>query len=156
MSENVENVVEYDADEILCEIVNEGDDYFLVDLASNEKSGPLSISSDGVAFALPKNRANRKWATINKVKAYLEAGQRYTMTYKATRKFGPVGTRLPNEKLISYLPVEDQEEYKAIIARAIEARNADKVKPKTELEKAQESLAKAKAKLDKLLAEAAE
>ena len=155
MSENVENVVEYDADEILCEIVKDGEDYFIVDLASNEKT-KIEKTSDGDYFALPKNRANRKWAAVKKVDDTLAKGERVTMTYKATPKFGPVGTRLPNEKLISYLPVEDQEEYKAIIARAIEARNADKVKPKTELEKAQESLAKAQAKLEKLLAEAAE
>ena len=113
--------------------------------------------NDEFATTLSGKFVAKDLAELNeKVKAYLAAGQRYTMTYKATRKFGPVGTRLPNEKLISYLPVEDQEEYKAIIARAIEARNADKVKPKTELEKAQESLAKAQAKLEKLLAEAAE
>lgn len=151
MSEN-ENVT-YGEDEILCEIINEGDDYFLVDLESGEKS-PITLTSDGSYFALPENRANRKWAAVKKVKDTLAAGKRCTMTYKATRKIGSVGTRLPNEKLISYLPVEKQEEYKAIIARAIEARNAAKAQPKTELEKAQERLERAKAALAKL--EAAE
>lgn len=154
MSEIVENV--YGEDEVLCEIINEGDEYFLVDLESNEKSAPLTISSDGVAFALPVNRANRKWATINKVKAYLEAGKRYTMTYKATKKFGPIGNKIPHEKLISYLSEEDQAEYRAIIARAQEAKAADKAQPKTELEKAKEKLARAQAALDKLMQEAAE
>lgn len=156
MSENVENVVEYDADEILCEIIKEGDDYFLVDLESNEKSEPLKISSDGVAFVLPANRANRKWATINKVNATLDKGERFTMTYKATKKFGPIGNKLPHEKLIAYLSEEDQAEYRAIIARAQEAKAADKAQPKSELEKAKEKLARAQAALDKLMQEAAE
>ena len=75
--------------------------------------------------------------------------------YKATKTIGPVGTRLPNEKLISYLSAEDQAEYRAIIDRAIAAKNADKVQPKTELEKAQAKLLKAQAALEKLMAEAA-
>lgn len=148
--------VTYDSTEELCEIIREGEDYFLVDLESGERSEPLKIATDGIAYILPKNRANRKWATVNKVKTMLDNGERFTMTYKASKKFGPIGNKLPNEKLISYLPVEIQEEYKAIIARAIQARNDAKAKPMTALEKAEAKLAKAQAELEKLLAEVGE
>ena len=157
MSEEIVNdVVTYGADEELCEIIKEGDEYFLVDLESNDIVGDaLKVTNDG-SFILPKNRANRKWATVNKVNAALEAGNRFTMTYKATKKFGPVGNRVPNEKLISYLSEEEQEEYKAIIARAMQARNDAKAKPMTEKEKLEAKIAKAQAALEKLLAESAE
>lgn len=141
----------------LCEIIREGDEYFLIDLETGEKIGEaLSISTDGIAFALPKNKANRKWATVTKVKSILDSGKRFTMVYKATKKFGPIGNKIPNEKLISYLPVEVQEEYKAIIARAMQARNDAKAKPMTELEKARAKYEKAQAALQKLLEEAGE
>jgi hypothetical protein len=157
MSEEIVNdVVTYGADEELCEIIKEGDEYFLVDLESNDIVGDaLKVTNDG-SFILPKNRANRKWATVNKVNAALDAGNRFTMTYKATKKFGPVGNRVPNEKLISYLSEEEQEEYKAIIARAMQARNDAKAKPMTEKEKLEAKIAKAQAALAKLLDEAAE
>lgn len=157
MSEEIVNdVVTYGADEELCEIIKEGDEYFLVDLESGETVGEaLKVTNDG-SFILPKNRANRKWATVKKVDAALEAGDRFTMTYKATKHFGPVGNRVPNEKLISYLSEEEQEEYKAIIARAIQARNDAKAKPMTEKEKLEAKIAKAQAALAKLLDEAAE
>lgn len=157
MSEEIVNdVVTYGADEELCEIIKEGDEYFLVDLESGEKVGEaLKVTNDG-SFILPKNRANRKWATVNKVNAALDAGNRFTMTYKATKKFGPVGNRVPNEKLISYLSEEEQEEYKAIIARAMQARNDAKAKPMSEREKLEAKIAKAQAALAKLLDEAAE
>ena len=154
-TENIENV-EYDVNEPLCEIVKEGDDYFMVDLASGEKSDVLKTTDEGKTLVLPKNRANRKWLSIAKVEAALAEGTSFQFSYKATKTIGAVGTRLPNEKLISYLSPEEQEEYKAIIGRAIEARNADKAKPKTELEKAQEKLARAQAALAKLMEEAGE
>ena len=119
--------------------------------------GICPIASDGIAYVLPVNSANRKWFTVKKVDALREKGiTEVDLEYRETRKIGPVGSKLPNEKLISYLPEDLQAEYKAIIDRAIAARNDAKSKPMTELEKAQAKLAKAKAAYDKLIAEAAE
>ena len=108
------------------------------------------------AICLTKNDANRNWVMVKIVEAYLaEHGEdaEYPMTYKATRVLGSNGgtsTKLPNEKLIAYLPEAEQEEYKAIIARAIQARDAEreanKKKPMTEAEKAM-------AKVNKIIAQ---
>ena len=62
-------------------------------------------------------------------------------------------TRTPNAKLISYLPQDLQDEYNAIIARAIEAKNASKKKPMTEREKLEAKLAKMQAQLAAMDAE---
>lgn len=119
--------------------------------------GVCPIASDGIAYVLPVNSANRKWFTVKKANALFEKGiTEVDLEYRETRKIGPVGTKIPNEKLISYLSEDLQAEYKAIIERAIAARNDAKAKPMTELEKAQAKLAKAQAAYDKLMAEAAE
>ena len=119
--------------------------------------GVCPIASDGIAYVLPVNSANRKWFTVKKADALREKGiTEVELEYRETRKIGPVGNKIPNEKLISYLPEDLQAEYKAIIERAIAARNDAKSKPMTELEKAQAKLARAKAAYDKLIAEAAE
>ena len=152
--ENVEEVV-YDPTEELCEIIKEGDNYYCIDLASGENLGVLTDTVDN-GLKIPKNRSNRKWVSKVLLKRTVDQGIRLPLTYKATKKLGPIGNRLPNEKLIAYLSEEDQAEYKAIIARAYEAKNAAKVQPMTELEKAQAKLAKAQAALEKLLAEAGE
>ena len=52
------------------------------------------------------------------------------------------------------MPEDLQNEYKAIIDRAREAMNADKVKPMTEREKLEAKIAKAKEALAKLTAQA--
>lgn len=151
-----ENEVTYGEDEVLCKLMKDGDNVVLVDCESGEISEPLKISGDGCSYVLPKNRANRKWFAVKKADEVFAETDEIPLTYKATKHFGSIGNRIPNEKLISYLSEDLQEEYKAIIARAIEARNNSKAKPMTELEKAQAKLAKAQAALDKLMAEAAE
>ena len=79
------------------------------------------------------------------------------LLYKATRVMGEGtsrSTKLPNEKLIAYLSEAEQEEYKAIIARAIAARDAEreanKKKPMTEAEKAQAKVTKIIAQLKEM------
>ena len=118
--------------------------------------GPLAITKDELCYILPTNSANRKWFSIKKIEAAKALGQtEIVLDYKASIKIGPIGTKLPNEKLISYLSEDLQAEYKAIIDRAIVAREAAKTKPMTELEKAQAKLAKAQAAYNKLIEEAA-
>ena len=146
--ENVENEVTFGADEELCELINVDGKYFLVDLASGEETEfGDKVTTDGY-YKLPANRANRKCYNKKNLDAAFERGETVKLTYKASKVFGPTGTKLPNAKLISYLPEDIQAEYKAIIDRAIEARNAAKKKPMTEEEKLM-------AKRDKILAQLA-
>ena len=153
--ENIENVENVNTDEVLYEIVKENEDYFLVDLRTGDKTGPIEITPDGTYLKLPKNDANRKWVALNGLNKTLEKGEKYQMTYKASKHFGPIGNKIPNEKLISYLPEDLQNEYKEIVMRAIEARNAAKTKPMTAEEKIRAQIAKYQAKLDELEAEKA-
>ena len=155
MNEAVEEVLV--EGEVYAKIIKDDEGNFhVVDFDGTVGPSCKFCDADDKTIVLTKNKSNRQWFNRKKADAEIAEKGFVELCYKPSRHIGSIGSKLPNEKLISYLPVEDQEEYKAIIARAIEARNADKVKPKTELEKAQESLAKAKAKLDKLLAEAAE
>lgn len=118
--------------------------------------GPLSLTKDELCYVLPENSANRKWFSVKKIDAAKSAGQtEIVLTYKASVKYGAIGTKIPNEKLISYLPEDLQNEYRAIIHRAVAARNDAKAKPMTELEKAQARLAKAQTALRKLQENAA-
>lgn len=151
--ENVEAVPET-VNEVLCEIVKEGNDYFLIDLESNEKVGPIKISNDGIYLMLPKNRANRHWVTIEGIDKIFAKGDRYLMTYKASKKFGSVVEQMLRNKLFNYLSDEDRAEITAIINRANEAREAAKAQPLSDIEKTQRRLEKLKAKLAALEAEA--
>lgn len=164
MAKNIveENVVETENLPIegtpMCEIVKEGEEYFLVD--NGVKSEPLKTEATGVAFVLPVNSSNRKWYNKGRVDAAIESEGKLVLTYKATRKIGSTGStgvRMPNAKLVeTYLSPEEFAEYKAIIDRAIAARDAAKAKPMTEKEKLEAKIAKAQAALDKLLEEAAD
>ena len=153
--ENVEETTTFEPGVSTAKLVIAEDGVHLVD--DGVDKGICPIASDGIAYVLPVNSANRKWFTVKKADALREKGiTEVELEYRETRKIGPVGSKLPNEKLISYLPEDLQAEYKAIIDRAIAARNDAKSKPMTELEKAQAKLAKAKAAYDKLIAETAE
>lgn len=149
-----ENVT-FAADEELCELINVDGKYFLVDLASGEeKEFGDKVTTDGY-YKLPDNRANRKCFNKKNLDEIFARGETVKLTYKASKTFGPSGTKLPNAKLIAYLPEEVQAEYKAIIDRAIEARNAAKKKPLTEEEKLLAKIAKNKETIAKLEAELA-
>jgi hypothetical protein len=142
--------------EVMASIVKYDDGYHVVD--KDGTVGPvLNITKDGISFILTPNASNRKYMAVKAVEKALAEADSMPLYYKGTKVLGPQGSRttaLPNAKLIAYLSEEEQEEYKAIIARAIAARDADKKKPMTELEKAQAKLAKAQAALEKLMAQA--
>lgn len=146
---------EFDPNTVYAKIVKRDDGYHVIDFDGTE--GPVcnKRTSDGYIVLTP-NKSNRKCINEKATeKAFAEGATEIPLYYKAPRQMNGTGTkRLPNEKLISYLPEELQIEYKAIIDRAIAARNDAKAKPMTELEKAQAKLAKAKAAYEKLLAEA--
>lgn len=129
--------------------------YHVVDFDGTVGPACKLVDADDKTIALTKNKSNRQW--FNRAKADAEIAEKghCDLYYKATKHVGSIGSKLPNEKLISYLPDDLQAEYKAIIARAIEAKNNDKAKPMTELEKAQAKLLKAQEALAKLQAQAA-
>lgn len=145
----------FDENTVYATIVKKEDGYHVVDFDGTE--GPsCKIVDDGKTIALTKNKSNRQWFNIAKAEVEIAKKGHVDLYYKATKKLGtPSGNRLPNEKLISYLPEAEQAEYRAIIARAIEAKNADKAKPMTEREKLEAKIAKAQAALAKLIDEAA-
>ena len=140
-------------DVVYATIVKEDDGYHVIDF-DGTKGDVCKIVDDGRTIALTKNKSNRQWFNIVKAEAEIAEKGHVDLYYKATKKIGQIGTRLPNEKLISYLSPEEQAEYKAIIERAMAAKAADKPKPLTEREKAERALAKAQAALAKLIAEA--
>ena len=116
---------------------------------------PLQITKDELCYILPPNSANRKWFSLKKIETAKAAGQtEIVLDYKASRAIGSCAQKLPNEKLISYLPEAEQNEYKAIIERAMKAREDAKAKPMTE--KLEARIARAKEALAKLTADAAE
>lgn len=135
-------------------LVKEEDGVYLVDNGIKSEN-PVPITKDGICYALPVSSSNRKWYNIKKAeKEFAANNNSIYLPYKASIKLGAQGSKLPNEKLIAYLDEEDRAEYEAIIARARQAMAEDKVKPMTELEKAEAKVAKAKAAYEKLLAEA--
>ena len=157
VDEPIVDEVSYAPDEVLAKIVKEGDEYFVID-RDGTKSAPLMITKDGISLILTPNASNRKFWAVKKADAAIEADGFVGLTYKGTKVLGPQGSRstaMPNAKLIAYLSEEEQAEYKAIIDRAIAARDADKKKPMTEKEKLEAKIAKAKEALAKLEAEAA-
>lgn len=140
--------------DVTIKVIEQEDGYHVVD--ADGTIGPVcdKYTTDGYLRLTP-NAANRKLTNAAKLKeAIAKDGELVIVGYKATRTIGSTGTRLPNEKLIAYLPEELQEEYKAIIARAIEARDAAKAKPLTDKEKLEKKIKKAQEALAKLMATA--
>ena len=142
--------------EVLAKVVRLDDGFHVID--SDGTMGPVcnKRTTDGYIILTP-NAANRKCLNEKNANKFFDEnpGGHIPLCYKETRKIGAVGTKMPNAKLISYLSPEEQEEYKAIIARAIEAKQAAENTPKTEAEKLQEKIAKAQKALEKLMAQAA-
>lgn len=146
-----ESVEVMDPNTVYAKIIKKEDGYHVVDFDGTEGDVCKLVDENDRTIALTKNKSNRQY--FNRAKADAEIAEKgfVELYYKATKHIGSTGTRIPNEKLISYLSEEDQAEYKAIIARAIEAKNADKKQPMTEMEKAKAKLERAKAAYEKLL-----
>ena len=148
-----ENIIEtseievLDPNSVYATIVKKDDGFHVVDFDGTE--GPVCKFCDenDKTIVLTKNKANRQWFNRAKAEAEIAEKGHVDLYYKATRKIGANGPSLPNSKLIAYLDEADQAEYKAIIDRAIAAREADKKKPLTETEKIEAKIAKLKAQL---------
>lgn len=153
-----ETPVEIDLDKVYATIIkDENGDYHVVD--EDGTVGPVCklVDEGDRTIALTKNASNRKWFNRKKADEEIAEKGHVDLYYKASKTFGPSSSHIPNEKLCEkYLTTEEFAEYKAIIEEAYKRRDEDKAKPKTELEKAQERVAKAKAAYEKLLAQAAE
>lgn len=155
--------------EVKAHLYNEDGTWFVADIVDGEREEPKAcqISKDGLCIVLPENAANRKYFMLAKAEKETADADHIELTYKATRQIGSTGPKMPNAKLVEYLkgykgtdeePVDGDalyEEYVAIVARATEAYQASKNQPKSEKEKLEAKLAAAKAKYEKLLAEAA-
>lgn len=159
VDEPIVDEVTYEPDEVLAKVVKREDGYHVIDKDGTE--GPVcdKRTADGYII-LTKNTANRKCLNEKNAEKFFAENPDgcIELKYKASRTLGPVGSRstaLPNAKLIAYLSEEEQAEYKAIIDRAIAARDADKKKPMSEADKLRARIEKAKAALAALEAEAA-
>lgn len=141
-------------EEIIVKIVKDDEGDFHVIDTDGVMGAKCKIIEDGRTISLTKNAANRQYCAVAKANAGIEADGFFVLTVRTTepRKLG-MSTKMPNEKLISYLPEDLQEEYKAIIARAIAARDAEMNRPLSDREKAERALEKAKAQLAKLQAQ---
>lgn len=152
MSETTKNDIVVDVDvNAIVKIVKDDAGYHCI-LPDGTSHGPLKIIEDGRTLVLPKNPANRQYCAVKKADEGIVANGEFVLTVRTTPKkeVGSYSTKLPNEKLIAYLPEDLQEEYKAIIARAIAARDADRKKPMTEAEKAQAKVTKLIAQLKEM------
>lgn len=155
VEENLNETVEvFDPNTVYAKIIKEDDGFHVVDFDGTV--GPVCkyCDADDKTIVLTKNKSNRQWFNRKRAEAEIAEKGYVELYYKTSKHIGPTGNRIPNEKLISYLPEAEQAEYKAIIERAMKARDEAKAKPMTELEKAQAKLAKAQAALEKLMAEA--
>lgn len=162
--ETVDTSIETSApivDNNACAYLVKREDGFYVE-QGEELLGPCKnrfIKNEGDWIILPENASNRKMIKLVQANKFFDENgndARIPLAYKATRTLNGVSysTKLPNEKLIAYLPEAEQEEYKAIIARAIAARDAEreanKKKPMTEAEKAQAKVTKIIAQLKEM------
>ena len=141
-----------DPNKVLAHIVKEDDGYHLINLSDGVKSDVLKIIEDGRTLVLPVNDSNRKWMVVAKADAEIEKNGFVALTYKATKVLGPVGRRIPNEKLLAYLTEDEANEVKAIINEAYDRMEAEKAankKPVTDIDKV-------KAKIEKLQKQLAE
>lgn len=150
----IDTAVEMDPNTVYAKIIKEDDGYHVVDF-DGSIGEVCKLCDNDKTIVLTKNASNRQWFNIAKAEKEIAEKGFVELYYKGTKHIGSSSSRIPNEALIKYLPEEDQAEYKAIIARAMAAKEADKKKPMTELEKAQAKFEKAKAALAKLEAEAA-
>lgn len=135
-------------------LVKQDDGYHIEDLDGNV-SDVCPISKDGICVVLLPNPSNRKWFNLKKADAATANGEKIALTYKGTKHFATgTGVKIPNDNLVKTYAPDLYDEYVSIVTAARDAKAADKARPKTELEKAQEKLERAKAALAKLEAQA--
>lgn len=134
-----------------------GDDvYHVMSMDKSEDYGECKIKADPgsnkkMAIFMPASPCNRKLILLSVANKYFSNEDEMVLEYKASKHIEGGGYHTleagkplkKDEKLVSYLSDEEKAEYQLIVDTAIEAYNAQKKQPLTELEKAQASLAKA-------------
>lgn len=134
-----------------------GDDvYHIMSMDKSEDYGECVIkpnpgSNMKQTIFIPNSPCNRKYILTNVSNKFFAENNEMVLEYKASKQIAScghstyeVGQPLKKDvKLVEYLSEEQKAEYQAIIDKAVEAYNAQKVKPMTELEKAQAALARA-------------
>ena len=146
-----EATAEFDSTKVCASIVRDDNgDVRLKDEITGELSEPLRISKDGIAYLLPRNSSNRKFANVVNVNKVLDTGASYEMVYKASIKLGSVSKHAPYEKWICFLDEAEQNEVKDLYAKAVAAKAAAKPEPKSEADKLRDKIAKLQAKIAKL------
>lgn len=133
--------------------VNQIPTFDAIDLETNEivaVKNWYEKSKNKWHIVLGPNSANRKYVAHNEFNARAVDGE-YTVEDKTTPP-RVLGTAQPDRKLIPYMTEEDKADYDAIIARAIENRNAQKNVELSEEEKLERQIAKLQAKLAAKLA----
>ena len=139
-----------DSNKVDATIIRKDDGYPLEDDDGPERPVCKLVDEGDRTIALTRNASNRKWYSRKAADAAIDATGSCPLYYKASRTLGSSSNHLPNEKLIAYLSEEEQAEYKAIIDRAIAARDADRKKPLTEREKIMAKIAQYERQLAKL------
>lgn len=103
-------------------------------------------SKDKWHILLAQNSANRKYVSLNEFNTKNSNG--VYLLVDNTKGPRTLGTAQPDKKLVPYMTAEDKEKYDAIIARAIENRDAQKAQPLTEEEKLEAAIAKLAKRLE--------
>lgn len=158
----VEQTEQFDETAVLAYIVqDEQGDFHVKDAKTGEVGPSCKFCDEGdKTIVLTPNRANRKWFNRKKAQEAIDAGEEVPLYYKASRHIG-TSNKVPNAKMMEWAKDNMEggaalyEEYMAIVARAMAARDEAKAKPLTEKEKLEAKVAKAKAAYEKLLAQAA-
>lgn len=144
---------------VLAKVIKLDDGIHVVGADGNIGPVCTRVTTDGYYY-LSENAANRKFINKKSTDAYFVENPdgEIALYYKESRHFDTSTPKLPNAKLIAFLSEEDQAEYKAIVDRAIEARNAaiaeakalaaaNKKRPLTDEEKLQRKIAKLQAQI---------
>lgn len=144
-------VVDYDPAKVYARIVIRDNGAYLIDETHGEQ-GPLAITKAGDAYILPENDSNRKWWNCKRAEALIAELGYVPLYYKPTKVLGPSSTHMPNEKLVmKWLSEEELVEYRAIVNRAITARDAARSSntktPVDEITKTKISILKSQIKL---------
>lgn len=128
--------------------------YELVTVDENNVENVYPINdqpkNEPYTLILPENPSNRKYFNSKKVDA---AGGKIELTYKESRTITKTGDSTPRKGLEDYLEGKDKETYLALVEKAKKAKEAQKSRPLTELEKAERKMLKCKEAYEKLLAE---
>lgn len=129
----------------------EGPIFEATDLATNavvQTKNWFEKSKNKWHIVLGPNSANRKYIAHNEFLA--KAIDNEYVVEDKTNAPRELGTAQPDKRLVPFMSEEDKAEYDAIIARAVENKNAQKAVPQTEEEKLAAQIAKLQAKLNNL------